>query len=185
VNQVLESRLFNFDDSMTIGSWAEDRFIEYLQGKGYRVIDVREDPKMRQLDVDLIAHAPAGDATWLEVKGDTHSTSNVYIEVVSSFTSASGRTEGCILKTAAHLLVYYFVNQGFALLIPVPALQAWVAAGGINQFNRASPRNTQRSGRVTKSLGFTVPIFRLVQNVPGIKKVVGLPRMTEVYEAER
>lgn len=173
----LKSGHFDFKESQTIGAWAEQHASAYFSNKTgvVRVDDVFDDETFRELDVDLIVVRPDGE-TWIEVKGDTHLTENVYLELFSSLRTATTGSDSCITKTAADYLFYYFVRKGEALLIPVRPLQDWIADGGVANFNRANPTNTH--GRVvTKSLGVTVPIFRLVQAIPTVKVIRGLPVM--------
>jgi hypothetical protein len=95
-----------------------------------KVVDVQnvEDAKEYQVqDIDLLCILEIGDdekTVAVEVKGDTkaHRTGNFFLETVSN--EALG-TQGCFLKSKAHLLFYYLLETDRLYIFPMKRMQDW------------------------------------------------------------
>jgi hypothetical protein len=156
----------SFAASNSIGKWAVERVTTHLRNiTDWELYNVEDDLFFRSLDVDLIARTGSGETLLLEVKGDRYLSGNIYIETVSNRTK---NTPGCLLYTCADYLIYYFVKAGFALVIPVTALQEWIPAN-IKRFPRHNPTTTSGGKVIFDSEGHTVPITTLVEEIPGIQ----------------
>lgn len=95
-----------------------------------KVMDVKnvEDSREYQIkDIDLLCILETGGderTVSIEIKGDTkaHQTGNFFFETVSN--EALG-TQGCFLKSQAHLLFYYLLETDRLYIFPMKTLQAW------------------------------------------------------------
>jgi len=108
---------------------ASRRVEEFLRSC-IKVIDVQnvEDAKEYQnQDIDLLCILEIGGSkktVAIEVKGDTkaHRTGNFFFETVSN--EALG-TQGCFLKSQAHLLFYYLLETDRLYIFPMKKVQDW------------------------------------------------------------
>jgi hypothetical protein len=120
---------------------ASKRVEEFLRSC-IKVVDVQnvEDAKEYQVqDIDLLCILEIGDGektVAIEVKGDTkaHQTGNFFFETVSN--EALG-TQGCFLKSKAHLLFYYLLETDRLYIFPMKRMQNWFLE--VQQQLRASP----------------------------------------------
>jgi len=95
-----------------------------------KVMDVKnvEDSRKYQVkDIDLLCILEVGDnerTVSIEIKGDTkaHQTGNFFLETVSN--KALG-TQGCFLKSQAHLLFYYLLATDRLYIFPMRKMQTW------------------------------------------------------------
>lgn len=163
----------SFEASATIGAWAVRKIEEELIGRGAHVENVEDDPFFQSLDVDLLLHRRGRNPLLVEVKGDTYTTGNLYIETISNTRLDS---PGCMIYTAADYLAYYFVRAGTALWIPTKKLQEWIPEN-INRFPKHNPVTTRNAKVVSNGEGHTVPVGVLLKEVSGIKQMHFLPEM--------
>ena len=108
---------------------ASKRVEEFLRSCT-KVVDVQnvEDAREYQVqDIDLLCTLESGGdrkTITIEIKGDTkaHQTGNFFFETVSN--EALG-TQGCFLKSKAHLLFYYLLGTDRLYIFPMKRMQAW------------------------------------------------------------
>ena len=110
---------------------ASRRVEEFLRSC-VKVVDIRnvEDVREYQVqDIDLLCMLEAGGderSVAIEIKGDTkaHLTGNFFFEIVSN---EALDTQGCFLKSQAHLLFYYLLGTDHLYIFPMKKIQAWFA----------------------------------------------------------
>ena len=108
---------------------ASKRVEEFLRSC-VRVVDIQnvEDVRDYQVrDIDLLCTIEAGrdrKTVSIEIKGDTkaHQTGNFFFETVSN---ESLGTQGCFLKSQAHLLFYYLLETDRLYIFPMKRTQDW------------------------------------------------------------
>lgn len=98
-----------FDISLEVGYLGEDRFLEYISNKFWlECEDVSQDKEYQHKDIDfLITNTVTGKKTTVELKTDTYTTGNFFIE---EYTHKESNTYGWLYKSQADVLVYYFVT---------------------------------------------------------------------------
>ena len=165
---------YSFAQMKVVGKWAVDRLTERWQNFGYVVTNVEDDKVFQPLDIYVILTGPS-PRTYIEVKGDRYTSGNIYVETVAD---EKRNSPGCLTYTAADYLAYYLVKQGQCLMIPVPALQAWITEH-IGRFQEKTVRSTYNAGRSSTGRGRPVPITVILQEVHGAFLLDGLPVMTE------
>jgi hypothetical protein len=161
----VSDKVYSFKDTAKVGKWAVEVIKQFLEQEGKQVEDVQDCKEWQPLDVDLLVNGQR-----VEVKGDRYrNTGNLYIE-----TEYNGKP-GCMLFTKSDYLVYYFVNDGRALLIPTKPLQDWVA-DNVHKYPSHSPR-TPSGNKLVGSLGYRVKEADIKAGVEGIIDIDYLPIM--------
>lgn len=98
----------------------------FIKSKGIRsVVDVRDDMRFREEDVDFLIEDAERQFTKIEVKTDSmaHRTGNFAYEVESSKTY---HTKGCFEKTKADFIAYYVPGLNKIFLVNVGLLRDFV-----------------------------------------------------------
>lgn len=168
-----------FKASSNIGDWAEAQISNHYTGLNCAVHDLSSDPFFQVMDIDMVVGSPLGYGPrfYVEVKGDTYTRSikgslNVYIETMSNVELGS---PGCLTYTCADFIIYYFVNEGFALSIPVKYFREWLAKGNLERF----PLKTTISGGKYHSQGRPVPVEVIIEEIDNVEVIDNLPRMDD------
>lgn len=133
----------------------------YIKMNGVRsVVDVRDDLRFRDEDVDYLIEDAKRQFTKVEVKTDSMAdrTGNFAYEVESSKTY---HTKGCFEKTKADFIAYYVPGLNQVFLINVPLLRDYVHGSNLKLVQMGD-----------NALGHLIPLEEL--RVRGI--------ITKVYE---
>lgn len=112
-----------FAESLSVASVGEFVVWDYFSHhKGIKeILDVRDDKKFQQYDVDFLIMDSNRQVAWVEVKTDfkAHETGNFVYEI-----STSGNI-GCFEKTLADVIAYYVPSSGNLYLLDVKALREY------------------------------------------------------------
>ena len=172
-----DSGVHNFHQSIKTGAIGEE-IIKYFVEKNFAVesvVSVAGDPKYQQDDIDFIVTFKNGKKVTLEVKTDTYDT-NFFYEVISNDIY---NTPGCLVKTKADVVVYYFINLEIVYFIDRKHFQNWfqqhefdtvVDEYGLTEMvmKAKSLTNTDRSGLGTyKSKGKVFSMVYFEKNFDG------------------
>lgn len=111
------------------------------------VVDVRDDKKFQQYDVDFLWENSNRQFVWIEVKTDykAHETGNIVYEV-----STSGNI-GCFEKTCAKYIMYYVVGNATMYYVNCERLKTYV---------KEHPLKEYRMG--DNAIGYLIPISDLL-----------------------
>ena len=92
------------------------------------VLDVRKDGFFQEKDIDFLQQTVDGKVNKIEVKSDrqAHETRNIVYETVSN-----GNT-GCLLRSNADYVYYYFTESNEVFLISMSALRWYVSHTMLN-----------------------------------------------------
>lgn len=115
----------NFTDSLKTGEAGEKLVLNFLNNKDNidYIEDVSQDRIYQEKDIDSIVHFVSGKKQTLEIKTDTYKSPNLFYEVTSAIETGS---LGCLEKTEAERLMYYFVNLNLLYIFDMPKFRAWV-----------------------------------------------------------
>ena len=105
---VKNSPIHDFKSSIKLGKIGET-IIEFLMGycpKVSSIVSVAGNPIYQQDDIDFIVTFKDGSVKTLEVKTDTYDV-NFFYELISNDIY---NTPGCMVKTKADIVAYYFIN---------------------------------------------------------------------------
>jgi len=97
------------------------------------VVDVREDKRFQEWDVDFLVQDRDRQFTWIEAKTDfyTFYTGNVIYEV------QSGNKAGCFERTKAQIVAYYVPQSGNIYLLDVEKMRELVKGNDYGLYNAA------------------------------------------------
>lgn len=115
----------NFTDSLKTGEAGEQLVLNFLNTKENidYIEDVSQDRIYQEKDIDSIIHFLSGKTQTLEIKTDTYKSPNLFYEVTSAIETGS---LGCLEKTEAERLMYYYVNLNLLYIFDMPKFRAWV-----------------------------------------------------------
>lgn len=148
--EVDEPKAHNFDDSNVIGAKGEELLLPFLQKKysDKAIKDVRAVDEYRQKDIDfLLMNSDNTVYKSIELKTDSYADSDTvnYYEAKEMVDKATGkvgvrisknlmvetishvlyRTPGCLVKTEADEIYYYFINQDKIYVLDRESFQKW------------------------------------------------------------
>ena len=144
------NKIYNFKDSLIAGKLGEDIVIDYIKKKNYfqSIEDVSEIRKYQNKDIDLLCVDKYGKEYSIEIKTDSYDSGNIFFETVSSIENS---TKGCMIKTEAYFLFYYFILTHELYIFNMNKYRKWVL-GNQNCFKKACVKNEG-----FRSLGLLVP----------------------------
>ena len=118
------AKIHNFKDSLVIGTLGETHILDYLHKNPNikDIVDVRNDALYRKMDVDFVAIMSSGQELKIEIKTDSYKSGNIFYEWTSAVETDS---IGCMQKTKADFLFYYFVNLDVLYILDMPAYRDW------------------------------------------------------------
>ena len=104
----MEERIHDFKTSNELGKIGEAIAKKYFDqsNKISSYLDVTEDDIYQEKDIDFILNMKNGNVITVEVKADKVPSSNIFFETISN---KEKNTLGCMLKTEADYVFYYFL----------------------------------------------------------------------------
>ena len=104
----MEERIHDFKISNELGKIGEAIAKKYFDqsNKISSYLDVTEDDIYREKDIDFILNMKNGNVITVEAKADKVPSSNIFFETISN---KEKNTLGCMLKTEADYVFYYFL----------------------------------------------------------------------------
>ena len=156
-------KVHDFKKSIVVGDYGEKIIKEYLQSNPriVEVEDVSNIPRYQNRDIDLIVQFDDGRAAAIEIKTDTYTSGNIFFETMSN---VEHNVVGCMYKTKADYLFYYFTETRELYILNMDKYRAWFEANK-SHFKRKQFKNVnrQRNGTYT-SVGYTIPKVFLEEN---------------------
>ena len=104
----MSNKLYDFKSSLQTGKIGEELVLNWIinNEKIKEFQDVREVDSYRKKDIDFIVTMQDSKEYTIEVKTDKWRTPNIYFETISSI---ENNTPGCMYKTEADYIFYYFL----------------------------------------------------------------------------
>ncbi len=129
--------------------------------------DVQADPRFQARGVDFL-WATRGELLGVEVKGDRHGSrrGTYFFELISN---VEKNTPGCFLYSAAHLLLFVFLQRLEVHALPLPATRTWFLAQAGHYPLRHTGTRLGTEGYT--SVGALVPVRDVLRGVPGARRV--------------
>lgn len=151
----MSNRVYNIKDCIEFGVRGERVIAKYLLARPYvsGIVDARYLTQMQRKDVDFVLILNDFSKHPIEVKTDSYSSGNIFVEEKSSITA---NTQGCILKTQAVLLFYLFINEKVVYIINVSRFRSWYKANS-ERFRYIPAVRNKVNGREYASCGRLVP----------------------------
>lgn len=120
-----------------------------------RYEDVSDQKEYQDKDIDGILHLANGDTLTVELKTDQYISGNIFYETDSC---VEWHTPGCMNKTQAKCLCYYFPNFHVMYCIDMEAYRAWFEQNK-SRFRYVTFKNYKRNYRGTyHSGGHLIPM---------------------------
>ncbi len=163
----MSEKVHYMEESLVVGKRGEEKVRDFLLSKPYveSYVDVRNLKEFMDVDIDFCVRFKDGSEHGMEVKTDTHSeTGNVFFELKSC---EQKNTLGCVYKTGAKWMLYYFEDTGVLYILFMPKLREWLDRN-MNSFATKKVKNQRRffkgeSDRYYYSVGKLVPRWLLEQ----------------------
>ncbi len=151
----------NFDDSNTVGKWGESVLRAFLEADPTlrRYQDVSDVESYRKMDIDAILHFQDGPRRKIEMKTDTYTTGNIFYETESC---VEYNTPGCMDKTKAEYLYYYFPGYDKVYILRMDKYRIWFKLHK-HMFKYHTFGNEKKSGD-THSGGYAIPMKYLEEH---------------------
>lgn len=164
----ITERTHVFKKSLILGEEGEAKIFDYLktQEKTELVKDVRDDKEYQSKDIDFIVTQKNGRIFSVEVKTDQYDSQNLFYETISAVETNS---IGCMEKSQAKYLIYYFTKFDKFYLIDLKEFNTWIRkliakqspALQLKQF-----KNDRYDGSQYTSQGYTISLRYIENNFP-------------------
>ena len=135
----MSNKIYNFGDSIKVGKVGEKMIYNYIKDnyKFSSIENVSNVKEYQDKDVDFICSYTNDKIYEIEIKTDTYDSGNLYFETISSI---ENNTLGCMLKTTAYFLFYYFINTKELYILNMKKYREWVM-NNKNTFKKAKVKN--------------------------------------------
>lgn len=153
---------YDFNDSIKIGEQGEEEFIKLFSELPTvnQIVDLRNIQKAREDDIDFLVKTPRGNFT-LELKTDTYTSGNFFIETMSA---AETHSLGWAFKSRAQFLAYYFINYANIYIFRMKDIQRIAGSLTFSEY-RKTLKNRRKNGGYYTSEGLAIPINVLCRTV--------------------
>lgn len=149
-----------FNEANERGKRGEATVKNFLQQRGWLVIDTSDHQSFQVLGIDLVVSKGSRVRT-VDVKTDSYDSGNFFIEIVSNDTKG---TEGCIYKDKVDdWLYYYSATDSLKVFSPKDMLE-YISELGESSFRRVKAASYIGSNIAYHSEGLLVP-----NNCPVVK----------------
>lgn len=162
----MSNKVYEFNSSNKIGHQGEQfvkQWILELHPNVSSITDVSDDKFYQKHDIDFVVNFINGKQVTVEIKTDTYKTGNMFFETISN---EEYRTKGCLMKTNADFLFYYFSNyqNGVLYIFKMNAFRKFVL-DNLSHFRERRVTNTTHT-----SIGYIVPLSYIENNFSEYKK---------------
>lgn len=163
----------NFNKSINVGDYGEQIIKSYFKTNPNvaNVTDVSQDKKYQDADIDFLVELKNGENISVELKTDTYDTGNIFYEAISN---KEYNVLGCMIKSKAKCLFYYFIKTKELYIIDFKAYKKWVNKNNA-RFAKKTIKNINRRGNgITHSVGLLIPKKTFEKEMVGYfnKKIV-------------
>ena len=167
-------KIYEFKNSLNIGKNGEETIKNYLYSleNVLRVESVQDDKKYQNDDIDFIVYMKNNKKFTVEVKSDTYTSGNLYYETKSCI---EFNTLGCLEKTKADFIFYYFINFDTLYIFKTNKFRDWVREEIKSYYSNPSLSKLKKSSVINRlsknnnktytSEGFTIPLKHIENNL--------------------
>lgn len=166
---VTSETVYQFKESLKAGEKGENTIIDFLLSKGQviRIEDVRNHKGYQENDIDIIVVDKNRTRHSCEIKTDSYTSGNLFYETLSCVETGS---IGCIEKTKADCILYYFENLHKLYILPADAFRRFFRDYQY-MFRRASVKNYRHNGDIYTTEGYLIPLNFLEKNMGACRTV--------------
>lgn len=118
-------KIYEFKESLNIGEQGENIVEEYLNKleNVKKIKSVKDIKEYQEEDIDFLVYLDKGKKVSIEVKCDSYKSGNLYYETKSCI---EFNTLGCLEKTKADYIFYYFLNLNVLYIFKTKKFRSWV-----------------------------------------------------------
>lgn len=148
--------IHDYDKSINIGKCGEQIIKSYFETNPNieSIVDVSKDLEYRDKDIDFIVKLKNGEDISIELKTDTYDTGNMFYEAISN---KENKVLGCMIKSKAKCLFYYFIQTKELYIIDFKAYKKWVNENN-KRFAKKKVKNiNKRRNDIGHSIGLLIP----------------------------
>lgn len=159
----MSDKVYEFNSSNQVGKVGEEFVLSQLKTlpQVSEIIDVSDNRHYQIEDVDFFVRFVNGQEYKVEIKTDTYKSGNLFFEIYSNVET---RTQGCLMKTKADYLFYYFVNLKSLYVFHMEDFKKFVL-DNLNSFKQRTVKNL-----TFNSMGYLVPLKFIEENFKNMKK---------------
>lgn len=157
------NKIHDMNSSLIVGEKGENIIYNYLKQhkKISNIRDVRNLYEYRKKDIDYIIDIGDMKDVGIEIKTDTYNSPNIFYE---TFSCIETNSIGCLRKTKATYIFYYFLKTGELYILHTEAFNKWFDRN-INNFTKKQLKNKRYNGvDLYTSEGYTIPKVFLENN---------------------
>ena len=160
-----------FSESIIVGNKGEEIVKRFLCGlkNVASITDVSSNAAYQKQDIDLIINFSDGTSSTAEIKTDTYTSGNIFFETVSNL---EANVPGCMYKTKADFLLYYFTKTKELYILDMPAYLKWFKANRSNFTEKKLKNINRRNNGTYTSVGYTIPKVYLEKHFNKYQKIV-------------
>lgn len=167
----MSDKIHDFNKSINVGNRGEEIIKSYLENNPNiaEVIDVSKDKRYQDEDIDFIVRLKSGELIPIELKTDTcDNTGNIFYETMSNI---EYNVPGCMIKSKAKCLFYYFINTKVLYIIAFKRYKEWVEEN-CKKFTEKKIKNINRKNNgIAYSAGLLIPRSMLEEEMAGSFKM--------------
>ena len=158
---------YSMQETVRVADEGAKEVTSWLEGKGYKVLNVENDKTYQDLDIDLIVtklNEGRTEVFTVEIKVDRYTSGNFFFEITSNKTKG---TPGCILYTNSDYIIYYFIKTKELYVITTCKLRKYLLTNQ-NKFTKKECTSLAGKGSY-QSEGLLIPKATLEKSL-GAKK---------------
>lgn len=167
--KVTNLKTHDFHKSIIYGKEGErvikDWFCSFNNVERYE--DVSDNPEFQKVDIDGIVWLKNGESRTVEIKTDSYTSGNLFYETQSC---VEKNTIGCMERTKAQYLYYYFTGYKCMYAFDVEAFRKWALQEHINYPNILKDKLLRNESNNINgyyhSAGFIIPLTYLESHFP-------------------
>ena len=146
----------NFNKSINVVDYGEQIIKVYFENNPniVNIIDVSRDKKYQDKDIDFIVELNDGKNISIELKTDTYDTGNIFYEAISN---KEHNVLGCMIKSKAKCLFYYFIKTKELYIIDFKAYKNWVNENNERFAQKKIKNISKRGDSISHSVGLLIP----------------------------
>lgn len=166
---VTQKKIHCFDESLKRGAEGEKIVKSYLLSlpNVHKIVDMANNKLFYYKDVDFVIEFENRTKIMAEVKTDSYTSGNIYYETVSN---QKYNVDGCMDKTAAHWLLYYFSAFDKLYVLKMDSYRT-LCEKLIKEKHPAMREKrvlnkAKKPGETYTSIGYTLPLCVLEEMMP-------------------
>lgn len=159
----MSEKIHDFDQSVQLGEFGEAKIAKWIKQlpEFSNLLDVSKIDKYQEKDIDFILYLINGSRIKLEIKTDSYTSGNLFFETLSNI---EYNVLGCMLKTKADLILYYFTKYNKLYILKRERFVEWAMQGiKKGKYKRKTFANKRKNKTLppTHTEGYPIPLAEI------------------------